>query len=350
MRAANASVSAGVLRGVFRSDHLRLPGLLRPHAERCSNSIHAPAAPYVTPEHLLREPARRAVRVIALFLLEDARHTAHQFHEAGGSPSEELHDFRVAVRRLRSWLQLTAALLDDCISAKQTRRLRKIASATGPARDLEVHLEWLRREQHGATARQRVGIDRVIERLDGRQRDAVARAIEAAARLEAMRHALARRIEPYCVRVTPDDEEAPFANALAALVGEAANALRERLAAVHSPTDWDEAHAARIAAKRLRYLLEPAAHGVRGGVSIVDDLTKLQDIAGDLHDVHVFLAEIESEKGGDTTAGLRLLDRHLRRRGREAYVALARDWLGDSAAPFFARVERLVTRLDALRT
>ena len=64
-------------------------------------------------ESLLLQPAPHAARVVALSLLDDAHAAANRLRgaapsadDADGKESEALHDFRVAMRRLRSWLRV----------------------------------------------------------------------------------------------------------------------------------------------------------------------------------------------------------------------------------------------------
>jgi CYTH domain-containing protein len=53
--------------------------------------------------------------------------------------------------------------------------------------------------------------------------------------------------------------------------------------------DVAESHQARIAGKRLRYLLEPIAQQVAAGPALLAHLRSLQDTLGELHDAHVWL-------------------------------------------------------------
>ena len=100
-------------------------------------------------EILLREPVDRGGRLVALSLLADAQVAAHKltiasakFREGDASSEDVLHDFRVAIRRLRSWIGVFKPWLGGAASRKQRRRLSKIADATSANRDSTVHLEW----------------------------------------------------------------------------------------------------------------------------------------------------------------------------------------------------------------
>src|ERR1700728_1590690 len=78
---------------------------------------------------------------------------------------EALHDLRVALRRLRSCLRAYAAHLGDSVPRKLTRRLRRIAGATGPGRDAEVQIAWLRKQMRGLARHQRSGGSWLVKAL-----------------------------------------------------------------------------------------------------------------------------------------------------------------------------------------
>jgi CHAD domain-containing protein len=331
---------------------------------------------------LLRQPVARAVRVVALSLLEEANAAAARLRAAapGGDDAaphdeEALHDFRVAVRRLRSWLRAWESWLGDSLSRKVMRRLRKIARATGPARDAEVHLAWLAQQRPALRGRQRVGLSWMIETLTSKQTAAIANAVHAAHRFGPVHDKASARLNVYTLSIHPvktHDREL-LAPALAQLVRHQSETVRRRLASVHTFEDRADAHRARIAVKRLRYLLEPAARSSDDGSAIVDQLKELQDILGDLHDVHVFAEEIagaaevaaaeharrlsqavlsdggaarvKEMRSSDPAAGLIALEKRLHQRGLRAFERLERDWLGEADAPFF---ERVITYADNL--
>jgi CYTH domain-containing protein len=71
--------------------------------------------------------------------------------------------------------------------------------------------------------------------------------------------------------------------------------LSSRLAAVRSVEDGTRAHGARIAGKRLRYLLEPFHASSPNGEATIDQLKAFQDDLGDLHDLDVMLALVGAE-------------------------------------------------------
>ena len=75
------------------------------------------AAPRLTPA-LLAEPAQRAAREIARLRLEAVVATHARL---GTDDPQALHDVRVALRRLRSWLKAYRPALDDTVTRKSRR-------------------------------------------------------------------------------------------------------------------------------------------------------------------------------------------------------------------------------------
>ncbi|HEY8312347.1 MAG TPA: CHAD domain-containing protein, partial [Gemmatimonadaceae bacterium] len=89
------------------------------------------------------DAAQRAARVVALRALDavaDARDAIRK------RDVESIHEFRVALRRVRSWTRAYHTALDDTVRDRTIRSLRRIALATTRLRDLDVQIEWLRSE------------------------------------------------------------------------------------------------------------------------------------------------------------------------------------------------------------
>src|SRR5258705_13928839 len=129
-------------------------------------------------ETILREPVDRGVRMVALSLIADAEKASEkliglskQLRDGDAEGDEALHDFRVSIRRLRSWVKAFRPSVDDDVTRKWRRRLAKIADATRATRDGAVHLEWLRKERPALSARQRAGQKGVGDRLASARSD-----------------------------------------------------------------------------------------------------------------------------------------------------------------------------------
>lgn len=319
---------------------------------------------HTTPE-ILEQPVERAARVVALILLENATKARQRLEDA--TDADALHDFRVAVRRLRSWLRALGPWLEDSIPKKAFSRLEKAARLTGDSRDAEVHLTWLGAQRGALSVRQRRGLTWLVEQIeqDKKESDHVVMTKGARA-FDRARDAFARKLPIYRAHVEGGSQRT-FGGVVAELLRDHAASLAERLTRVESFDDEKGAHAARIAGKRLRYLLEPIAEHVEGASELVADLSKLQDTFGDWHDVHVFsnaivrasesAAAAEGRRvseavveGADARHALRTDRQHqirlgllalasrLHERGQEAFAEAKTKWLG-AGATFVARVE-----------
>ena len=100
------------------------------------------------------------------------------------------------------------------------------------------------------------------------------------------------------------------------LLRDHAKILGDRLGEVRQPGDEDVVHRTRITAKRLRYLLESAEAAVPEGKKAIKAMTRLQDLLGNLRDMHVMeelladaLAQVTTDKTGQLHA-LALEGRH----------------------------------------
>ncbi|MFN2316014.1 MAG: CHAD domain-containing protein, partial [Gemmatimonadales bacterium] len=153
------------------------------------------------------------------------------------------------------------------------------------------------------------------------------------------------------------------ATVLAGLVEEAIDRVERRLALVHGMADDQPAHRARIAVKRLRYLLEPFRRELPGAREVVATLVSLQDMLGDHRDAAGLAAEIENllasrpvadprqvqaHAEADERPGLAALAGRLRAQATEEFARIRADWLGDQAAAMLTEARRLAVRLRAM--
>ena len=328
------------------------------------------------PEELLDLPAPRGVRLVALERLDALVEARVRLGHA--EDVEALHDFRVALRRLRSVLRAYRRPLAATVGEGTRERLRRLAAATTQSRDLEVHIGWLDAQRETLTPRQRVGYDALRATL-------AARKAAADERLERVIHAtfphLAHRLRERFLRYDapvidgPRHADAPFAAVMSTRTHKMTDALRRALDAVHGAGDENEAHRARIAAKRLRYLLEPVAGIVPGADVFIARVKALQDQLGALHDAHVFapelvaatetavgeharresLAVVHGGTGGraakrvharDPRPGLIALGERVRALGEAAFAEVQAGWLGGNGAAFFADAAKLADAID----
>jgi CHAD domain-containing protein len=302
---------------------------------------------------LLARPPEEGVRLIALSYLDQA--TAARARLADEEEKEALHDFRVALRRLRSCLRAYRGPLQDTVPKKLAKRLKRLAGATGPGRDAEVQLEWLRGRRSHLGSQQRQGHAWMQARLNSRMREAYGELQEEIERdFPDVERDLRRNLSVYRTKIYLDPEVVPptLAKVTAEILHDQAAELEDHLAKVRRADDEEEAHRARISAKRVRYLLEPLVDELPEAGAVVKRFKALQDQLGDLHDSHVLAKElVEALDEAATERGRRLLELTLasepdntrlraeRRRSREfGLIALARQ-NRDRRDDLFAKVE-----------
>jgi CHAD domain-containing protein/CYTH domain-containing protein len=299
---------------------------------------------------LLTEPTPRAARAVALALLDAVEAGRARLDDA--RDAEALHDFRVALRRLRSWLRAYRDDLDESVGKRVRRTLGDIGRSTSDARDIEVHLEWIVAQKRTLTPPGRAAAVAMERRLRADQMRATAafHAVltdgfaTASARLR-------KRLSRYPVAVWDHEPGDRWAVTAAARIQEGFDEFRTAIAAVEDADDDAAAHAARIAAKRLRYLVEPLAGATDGAAESVALLKVVQDSLGALHDAHVFARTLRRQSRGahgkrtarGAAEGYRLLVARLRRRRTAAWKAYAESWL-DTDFPRLTEQVRTVVR------
>ena len=206
-------------------------------------------------------------------------------HEPGvrlGENPEELHDMRVATRRLRAALKLYSDFLPKR-SERYERDLRWVAGALGEVRDLDVHLEELSEE----SSKNGEVLEEVLPSLLRERRvEARRRMLQA---LDSNRYE--RLIASFSGTLRRGRSPSPTGSILEAApdllrdrykkVRKAANKLRE-----DSPPE--HFHELRKKGKRLRYALEPLQeiYG-KPAKKMVKLLKKTQDDLGDHQDLIV---------------------------------------------------------------
>ncbi len=319
-------------------------------------------------------PPEEGARLIALAQLRVADAAAKRLLE--GRDEEALHDLRVGVRRLRSTLRSFRPWLRDTLRRRDERRLREHAAGTNEARDAEVGLAWLATQRASLDAeRLRPGLELYAARLGERRGGGAADRERLFERHASLSRKLARRLSRYERRIDEGGWRSgpSFAAALSGLLASSLAELQARLHAPSGPEDEAGIHRARIRGKRLRYLLEP----LRGtpGVDARDAVKRLkglQDLLGELHDLHVRGAELAAlleeappapggrpapAEGGGAAAlaqprgglrpGLVALARRARARRGTLFRALQRELSPERFDPFAAEVSRLARALEA---
>jgi CHAD domain-containing protein len=211
-------------------------------------------------------------------------------HDPGtrlGSDPEDLHQLRVATRRLRAFLRAGRPLLEPGWAESLRAELGWLGRALGPARDLDVLVGRLEGdiETLGPDAGQARSLLTGFEAERAAARRVVVEALSSD-RYLALLERLDQASEPAL-----SGEEIPLAEIWAA---EWKRTRRAFAALPHDPVD-DALHAARIRVKRARYAAELAAHELGPkGARFVDAAKALQDVLGEHQDACVAEARIRA--------------------------------------------------------
>lgn len=206
---------------------------------------------------------------------EAARRARHDPRDA-----DALHDFRINARRLIGYVKIIEKTRG--VPAKLRKRLRRALRATGPWRDAHIESEWMadyarrRSGGHGsaalATAFSRhcapaPAGPRWWRKVDGTLKE-LRRAVEQNA---------PRRKDLFAAQSTAAEKEW--------------RRLLRRLRRLDDVCDQAALHKARIAAKKLRYLLEALDKTPRG-LPPPAVLRRLQTALGDVHDRDVIAVDV----------------------------------------------------------
>jgi CHAD domain-containing protein len=249
---------------------------------------------------------------------------------------EQVHDFRVALRRLRSVLPALTSGVGKARRRAIEAALREVADATGETRDEEVLDETLTEldlASSDALTHWRHGRGR---RLRGTRK----RALEALrAELAPVLHEALQRLAEAGTQL-PLDASSPTRTSML---------LRGRLTALASRTERaleggtsDDFHRARIGAKKLRYSCEWLASELAPGlVDVAERCAKIQKSLGRLHDLDEALVRMDRARG--LTVRAELLTELAARRARSE--ARARDDLRKQVPKIASTLERALDHL-----
>lgn len=326
------------------------------------------------PADLLERAPEEAARLLALSYLAEA--TAAEKRLANPDDHEALHDFRVAIRRLRSCCRAYAPHLKTSVTRKMRERLRGLTAATNAGRDAEVLLAWVGAQRETLGSAPHAGANWLAARLEER-RGSPDRPVSAVTAQEwrEIASTLKRRLSEFktVMHLGRSPRHAGFARVAGERVQAHVADLRARLAAVNGRGDVTEAHFARIGAKRLRYLLEPFIRKGRAVPGFVEQLKGLQDLLGELRDMQLLADEITQaveqaaaaraghlhrlalegaerpKEGPDESAGLVDLARRARERTEQLFSTVESEWLSGHAEPLLERIEEFGESLSSRR-
>jgi CHAD domain-containing protein len=240
-----------------------------------------------------------------------------------GRDPEDLHEMRVAVRRLRATLRASRALFDPPAVTRLREELGWLGGALGLVRDLDVLHAYLQPRLAELEGPARRAGRRVLGRLRADRTRARA-ALEAA--LDGPRYPrLLAELDAFLGR----PPASPPAVSLPDVAATEWKRLRKAVQKLPGRPSPDDLHAVRIKVKRARYAAElaRAAAGARGR-RFINQAKKLQDILGELQDAVVieqYLHDATDRTEPGQALQKRLVKRQRKRR-KKARAAFFEEW------------------------
>ncbi len=248
---------------------------------------------------------------------------AHAAGARNGQDPEDVHQMRVAIRRLRAILRAGCALFSPKWVEGLRGELEWLATPLGRVRDLDVLHAYLRAWLKARPAAERTAGQRLLRHLDVDRARANAR----------LRSALAGpRYARILARLKAALIHPAIRNADVSLPGIAAvefEKLRKSVKKLPKRPSADDLHAVRIKVKRARYATELAQPMVaRPGERFIKTAKTLQDILGEHQDAVVVEAYLRRAK--DKTQAAQTLAQQLSKqqgkRRDQALVAFTEQW------------------------
>ena len=211
-------------------------------------------------------------------------------HDPGvrlGIDAEDLHQARVATRRLRSDLRTFRPLLDEAWAEALRDDLRWLGGELGSVRDAEVLRDRLRSAATTLPASDGRAATAIVAPLVGQVRAArrhLLIAIDTDRYIDVIDHLVAAARAPVLTELAA----APAREVLPDLVRKPWRSLKSGAIAARGDVPDEQLHDLRIRAKRCRYAAEAAAAATgKNAAKFAREVAGLQEVLGELHDAVV---------------------------------------------------------------
>jgi CHAD domain-containing protein len=237
----------------------------------------------VLPEDTMAEAGRKVL------LDQFVKMLHHENGSRSGEDIEDVHDMRVATRRMRSALRLLEDYYKPKLVRVYRRQLRKIARALGAVRDLDVLIADVKQFQTTLGDTQKADIQVVIDRLDEERthlRNDLVRVLD--------KGDYRRFVEDFSDFLTKsgagaknpngDVQPSQVRHVLPALLYSHVGAVRAYDAVLENADDTT-LHALRIEFKRLRYAVSLFADVLGNLKDFVKEVKAMQDHLGRMQDI-----------------------------------------------------------------
>jgi CHAD domain-containing protein len=223
-----------------------------------------------------------------------------------GADAEDVHQFRVAARTLRSHLKTFAAVLDDEWAGVLRHELDWLGTAAGGVRDLDVLEQRLQRAGTGFGEQDAIGMRILLDRI-AEQKESARSATLAALRChryDSLLDALVEAaVDPALIAEARGD--APARGFLRRTAHSQVRRLDQVVARLSTPPSDADLHRVRIQAKRTRYAIEAARPVIgRAAIDHAAALAELQDVLGEFHDSIVAVQWLREAATARPTCGL----------------------------------------------
>jgi len=263
--------------------------------------IHAGTAIEPVKSAATTPPANEWRKVRKLALRHLNRFVSLEAKVLKGDDPDAIHDMRVASRRLQQVLDLVFPKPLPREARRLRRKIRRCRRALGDVRNCDVLLQQVQTRLARQRCSDRESWTAVKQHLQERRSESFARAIRKLSKVNLA--VFYMRTKGILDRLKPTPDNAPVLHPLAQPDGLALEPFPPRLAqtlvgvwsefekqvaASHRERTAPSIHAARISAKRLRYLLEVVNQfGIVGSSEALAWLRKIQEQLGDWHDMEV---------------------------------------------------------------
>ena len=227
------------------------------------------------------EAVRRAIAASVVRVIQ---------HDAGmrlDRDPEDVHQARVATRRLRSDLRTFRGLVEPEWAAGLRAELGWLADVLGMVRDRDVMLQRMRRRAEGLPEPSRRRVAAVLATLQTDRTQAQAELVGA---LRGARYVglLDSLVEAANVPVLLPEADNPAREVLPRLVQRPLRALTRQVRTLHGTPSEEDLHQIRIGAKRVRYAAEAVTPVVgRRARALARAATGLQEVLGEHQDAVV---------------------------------------------------------------
>ena len=258
----------------------------------------APPADSAMPERALLPEGERSEKVRELALRQLNRFISYEAKVLKGNDGDAIHDMRVASRRLQQVLDLLYPKPRPTELRRSRRQIRRCRAALGDVRNCDVLLELVKQSLGRKRSARREAWTAVQHFLLLRRSESFLRAMRKLGKINLAVFYV--NLKEFLLRDQPDGHAAEhhhhgseglrsgFTEELAHALESTWGRFEDQVAQSHRHPRPEVIHGARIATKRLRYLLEVVHEfGAAGSADALAWLRQLQQHLGDWHDLEV---------------------------------------------------------------